>query len=65
MAHKTRDLEARRDSPPKPADPHREGAFKPLAIPAVAAAVSAGANAQGRKPARRDIPAILRDGFAD
>ena len=37
--------------------------FKPLALPALAAAVRSGARAQvqPRKPAHRDIPAILRN----
>ena len=64
MAQKTQTLGTRRDGSLKHA-PH-EGGFKPLAIPAVAAAVEAGATAQARKPAKRDIPAVLRqDDFVD
>ena len=37
------------------------GVFKPVALPAVAAAVSACAEPRRRKPADRDVPAILRD----
>jgi hypothetical protein len=66
MAQKTQTLETRRDPSPKHAAPHPEGGFKPLAIPAVAAAVSAGTKAQPREEARREIPAILRqDAFVD
>ena len=64
MARKTQDHETRRDGSLKHA-PH-EGGFKPLAIPAVAAAVTAGAKARPREAERRDIPAVLRrDGFVD
>ena len=67
MAQKTQPLETRRDGSLKHAAPHSEGGFKPLAIPAVAAAVSAGAKAPIREAARRrDVPAGLRqDGFVD
>jgi hypothetical protein len=46
---------------------HRAGPFKPIAMPAVAAAVSAGAGRPARKAAHReDLPAILRqDSFVD
>jgi hypothetical protein len=46
---------------------HRAGPFKPIAIPAVAAALSAGAGRPARKSTRReDLPAVLRqDGFVD
>ncbi|HEX8665148.1 MAG TPA: hypothetical protein VF744_14080 [Beijerinckiaceae bacterium] len=65
MARKTQDHETRRDGSLKHA-PH-EGGFKPLAIPAVAAAVTAGAKARPREAERRrDILAVLRqDGFVD
>jgi hypothetical protein len=71
MAQKTQTPETRRDASVKSAAPHREGGFKPLAIPAVAAAVSAGASARAHEAARRgtgprEIPAVLRqDGFVD
>ena len=72
MAPKTQTLETRRDeAAPKSTARHGEGGFKPLAIPAVAAAVSAGASARAHEAARRgtgprEIPAILRqDGFVD
>jgi hypothetical protein len=68
MAQKSQTRESSRAaSPQRP----REGAdaFKPLAIPAVAAAVAvnACANREPRKAARHeDLPAILRqDGFVD
>jgi hypothetical protein len=66
MAQKAPTRETRDSSWGRAAE-DRAGPFKPLAIPAVAAAVSAGANRQPRKPEdRRDVPAILRqDGFAD
>jgi hypothetical protein len=65
MARKTQDHETRRDGSLKHA-PHGEGGFKPLAIPAVAAAVTVGAKARPRETARRDLPAVLRqDGFVD
>jgi hypothetical protein len=56
-----------RDSSLERAAADRAGPFKPIAIPAVAAAVSAGASRQARKPSgQRDIPAILRqDDFVD
>jgi hypothetical protein len=66
MARKTQTLETRRDASLKHAAPQGEGGFKPLAIPAVAAAVTAGAKARTREAARRDLPAVLRqDGFVD
>ena len=67
MVQKTQSSEARRGAPPKHAAFQGEGGFKPIAIPAVAAAVSAGAKARPREAARRrDVPAILRqDGFVD
>ena len=67
MAPKTQTLKTRLDdAAPKSTARHGEGGFKPLAIPAVAAAVSAGAKARTREAARREIPAILRqDGFVD
>ncbi|HEX8168057.1 MAG TPA: hypothetical protein VF601_19990 [Beijerinckiaceae bacterium] len=64
MVRKAQDFDTRRDSSLKRA-PH-EGGFKPLAIPAVAAAVSAGAKARARKAAPQEVPATLRrDGFTD
>ena len=66
MAQKTQSPEARRAASLKAAAFHGEGGFKPLAIPAVAAAVSAGTKARPREAARRDVPAVLRqDGFVD
>ena len=67
MAQKTQTLETRRDGSLKQAAPHGEGGFKPLAIPAVAAAVTAGAKVPTREATRRrDLPAVLRqDGFVD
>jgi hypothetical protein len=64
MAQNTQTYKTRRDGSLKHA-PH-EGGFKPLAIPAVAAAVTAGAKARPRAADRRDLPAVLRqDGFVD
>jgi hypothetical protein len=66
MARKTQTLETRRNGSLKHAAPQGEGGFKPLAIPAVAAAVTAGVKARTREADRRENPAILRqDGFAD
>jgi hypothetical protein len=65
MVPKTRDLGTRRGASPKHA-PNPAGPFKPLAIPAVAAAVGAGATAQARMAVKREIPAVLRqDDFVD
>jgi hypothetical protein len=64
MAQKTQSSEARRASLKHAS--HGEGGFKPLAIPAVAAAVTAAAKARTRETARRDLPAVLRqEGFVD
>lgn len=65
MIQKAQARDGRREPAPKaPAGP-QDGAFKPLGIPALAAAVGA-ANRQPPKPVERDIPAILRhDGFCD
>ena len=66
MVRKAQDFDARRDSSLKQAAPQDEGGFKPLAIPAVAAAVSAGAKPRPHEAAPREIPAILRrNGFVD
>lgn len=60
MVQKAQARDGRREPAPKaPAGP-LEGAFKPLGIPALAAAVNA-ANRQPRKSIQRDLPAILRD----
>jgi hypothetical protein len=66
MAQKAQTRETPRDPSSQRAS-NGAHAFKPLAIPAVAAAVSAGASRQPRKaPRPRDVPAILRqDAFAD
>jgi hypothetical protein len=60
-------LQARQTRQPSAATAHRVGSFKPIAIPAVAAAVSAGAGRPARQAERReDLPAILRqDDFVD
>lgn len=60
MVQKSHALDSRRDSSLKGAPAPRNGGFKPLAIPALAAAVQA-ASRQPRKVAHRDVPAILRD----
>jgi hypothetical protein len=64
MAQKAQTRETR-ESSERTSD--RAGPFKPIAIPALAAAVNAGAGRPPRKAARReDLPAILRqDGFVD
>lgn len=65
MVEKAQARDSRREPAPKRAAGPLEGGFKPLGIPALAAAVSA-ANRQPPKPVERDIPAILRDdGFSD
>ena len=61
IVHKAQALARRRDSSLKHADEPCPGAFKPIAIPAVAAAVTVGARLERRKRAERDTPAILRD----
>src|SRR3954447_9773183 len=61
MVQKAQALARRRDSSLKHADEPCPGAFKPIAIPAVAAAVTVGAKLERRKRAERDTPAILRD----
>lgn len=60
MVQKAHALDTRRDSSLKGAAAPRNGGFKPLGIPALAAAVQA-ASRQPRKVAHRDVPAILRD----
>ncbi len=67
MRHQAQALGRRRDSSLKRAAPDKsECGFKPLAIPAVAAAVNAGSRPQPQKLADREIPAILRhDDFVD
>jgi hypothetical protein len=64
MAEKTQTRETRESSDRRT---NRAGPFKPIAIPALAAAVSAGAGRPDRKSARREeLPAILRqDAFVD
>ena len=61
MVQKAQALARRRNSSLKHADEPCPGAFKPIAIPAVAAAVTVGAKLERRKRAERDTPAILRD----
>jgi hypothetical protein len=61
MVQKAQALARQRDSSLKHADEPCPGAFKPIAIPAVAAAVTVGAKLERRKRAERDTPAILRD----
>jgi hypothetical protein len=61
MVEKAQALAPSRDSSLKHADEPCPGAFKPIAIPAVAAAVTVGAKLERRKRAEREIPAILRD----
>jgi hypothetical protein len=54
-------VETRRDSSLKLSPPRdRAGGFKPVALPAVAAAVHAARQGESRQPARREVPAILR-----
>ncbi len=52
-----------RDSSLKNAEPRgcRDAGFKPVALPALAAAVRMTARPQPRKPSYADIPAILRE----
>jgi hypothetical protein len=47
--HKDQSLTDRRDSSLKRADENRPGAFKPIAIPAVAAALTVGARTELRQ----------------
>jgi hypothetical protein len=62
MAQIGRSTQPQRDSSLKTAAPRgREGGFKPVALPALAAAVAATRPPAPRKPATRDIPAILRE----
>jgi hypothetical protein len=62
MVQKAQSLATRRDAALKHADQPRAGAFKPIAIAAVAAAVTpCGAKSQPRKRAAHEVPAILRD----
>ena len=49
IVHKIQDLADRRDSSLKRADETRPGAFKPIAIPAVAAALTIGAKTELRQ----------------
>jgi hypothetical protein len=65
MVQKAQTRETRDSSGERAAE--RAGPFKPIAIPAVAAAVSAGASRRPRKATHReDLPAILRqDDFVD
>lgn len=42
-----------------------DAAFKPVALPALVAAVRSNGRPQPRKPAFRDIPAILREAPLD
>lgn len=62
MAQPQPKLDGRRSPAPQaqaPARPHEHG-FKPVALPALAAAVRASTQGQVRKPAAKDIPAFLR-----
>jgi transposase-like protein len=55
-------VETRRDSSLKLSPPRdRAGGFKPVALPAVAAAVQVARKEESRKPARREVPAVLRE----
>ena len=67
MVQKAQALARRRDASLKHADEPCPGAFKPIAIAAVAAAVApCGAKAEPRKRADNETPAILRgDDFVD
>ena len=60
-------FQEQRDPSLRNAEPHgrRDAAFKPVALPALVAAVRSNARPQPRKPAFRDIPAILRDAPLD
>jgi hypothetical protein len=62
MVQKAQALARRRDSSLKHADEPCPGAFKPIAIPAVAAAVTVGGKLERRKRAERETPAILEGG---
>jgi hypothetical protein len=64
MAQKVKTGETQRDSTLRRASSGREAAFKPLGLPAVAAAVQVGAKRQPREAGRRDLPAILREDSA-
>ena len=57
-----RSHEGQRDSSLRNAEPRgrQDAAFKPVALPALVAAVRVIARPQPRKPAFQDIPAILR-----
>jgi hypothetical protein len=60
MVHTAKTFDERRDSSLRNAEPRANG-FKPLALPALAAAVRVTGRSQARKPAYREIPAILRE----
>ena len=61
MIAKMKPVEGRRDASLRHAAPRsREGGFKPVALPALAAAVEAARSTAERKPARRDDPALLQ-----
>ena len=62
MTRTKKTLESRRDSSLAAATPRgRAPGFKPVALPAVAAAVQAARPTATRRPPPRDIPAILRE----
>jgi hypothetical protein len=63
MTHNAKAFDSRRDSSLRQASPQgqSDGGFKPVALPALAAAVHMTARTQPRKAAHRDIPAILRE----
>jgi hypothetical protein len=65
MAQKVKTGETQRDSTLKRGSLGRDGAFKPLRLPAVAAAVQASAKQPPRQTIQRDIPAILREDALD
>lgn len=62
-----RPFQDQRDSSPRTAEPRgrQSAAFKPVALPALVAAVRSNGRPQPRKPAFRDIPAILREAPLD
>lgn len=63
MIQHVQSFDKRRDSSLKHAEPRgrADACFKPVALPAVAAAVCVTARPEPRKPAARDLPAVLRD----
>ena len=60
MVHTAKNFDERRDSSLRNAEPRDRG-FKPLALPALAAAVRVTGRTEARKPPYREIPAILRE----